>query len=1100
MNNNHHPLSGHIDLKILAISLGVLLIALLAVILLPKINKQTHQPSIWQTYASRLSPIVAVFNTTIEGTKAAVRIDETSGQVGFGSNNYRGEKLQLFTKMVGGNFIDPIQADNKIKWLSALPGIDVEVHTFDGNIKEFIHINNKEAVHAFAFELEQKGEIELRDEAGMYITVLDKKTGEELFTLDYPIAIDAQGKKIPYHYRLENLNDKIQMSKTRLILEVHDPKLLLNVKYPLVLDPPLTVREYDEMLIKIGQNGNEPGNAKDGDIVEVKPAGWPWGDLEYRDYVIVRVKKMTEEERLNFNKRFESITNQERFQAMENKESPLQSQTKHLDGAYLYGLDYVSLINDERVKIIKKNDDGTEEETIKDGLVEMIRDRAKVNPVIDATELDLNEIIKEKVFAQLYREIKDGRTKLALNELPGDESVLPSHARLAKRLEDKKSWLAQAWDKLVKPARAATNTYTVGTNSRNYSTLQAWEDARDAGTDIEKGECYNDSTFTAGVTIDGTTGDADSYMWLTVASGNRHNGTAGTGVKVDPTTVPVDVIYVRDDYTKVEWLEITGFTESSSASSGVHVNYAGNTIIAHNLIHDNAYWGRIIGVFVHECYANNLVYNNIIYCGNEDTAGYAGIEFYWNDDNQTAYNNTIVYQDNYGAGIFLLYSDNVLAKNNVVKSYPTYDFYADTGASFDGNSNYNASADTTSPGLNSQDNIVIANVFTNTTVGSENLHLKAGASVINAGDDLSGTFTTDIDGETRPTGANTWDIGADEIVTADSISWWNSAWSKRKAISIEETSGGDLTNYPVKLTVSYDNDMINIFTDLRFTNDSDTPLDYWIETVATSTSATVWVEIDSLPASATTIIYMYYGNPNAPSGESGDNTFTLFDDFESYNVGDSPSASKFTTTGTNGTNFVNIQTDPDNNTNKVLKITEPSDGIYTGFTSAHYTAGYYAIHMKMRFSATVVYWGTFNAADAWQITCTNGASGVNRMRYYTDSPAQYNDYSPSAGDTSLDTWYDIEHRMTSSTYHMYRDGVDYTGAYRATSPDTSDSFLSQPANNQTNNVYYDDIYVRKYVANEPTSTFGTEEISPINYKTRFRSGTIKFKSGNIKIK
>lgn len=36
----------------------------------------------------------------------------------------------------------------------------------------------------------------------------------------------------------------------------------------------------------------------------------------------------------------------------------------------------------------------------------------------------------------------------------------------------------------------------------------------------------------------------------------------------------------------------------------------------------------------------------------------------------------------------------------------------------------------------------------------------------NQGTDLSATFTKDIDGETRPTGAGTWDIGADEYVAA----------------------------------------------------------------------------------------------------------------------------------------------------------------------------------------------------------------------------------------------------------------------------------------------------------------------------------------------
>lgn len=716
---------------------------------------------VWQEVKSNYSPIVAVFDQMVAGAKAALEIDPNTGEVGFGSNNYQGEKLQLFTKMVGGNFSKPRQEDNKVKWLGVLSGVDVEVHTFDGKIKEFIHINNREAAHSFTFELEQKGEIELRDEAGMYITAINKKTGEELFTLDYPIAIDANNKKIPYHYRLENPNDQ---SKIQLILEVHDPKLLENVSYPLILDPPMTVREYDEILVKIGQNGDGPGNAKDGDITDVKPMSWPWGDLEYRDYVIVRVPKMTQEERLKFDERFVSISDQKRAQAVKDNEPPAQSQTKHLDGAYQYGLDYVSLIANERVRIYERDKDGLEQEIGKDGLVEIIRNRAKDNPIIDATALNLNEIIKQKEFVLMYDKIKKGESQLALGELPGDESVLPSATRLAKRLEEKKSWLAKVWDKIVQPARAATNTYTIGTTGRNYSTIQAWEDARDAGTDIEKGECYNDSAFTAGVIIDGTTGDADSYMWLTVASGNRHSGTAATGVKIDMGGTGT-VITTGDDYTIVEWLEITDFGSSYGHSEGVLIN-AGNNIIRNNIIHDEVSDNRGLAIYVRA--SANTIYNNIIYGG--DVSGsfnYGGIYFTYCYG--SVYNNTIY--EITGGGIVVEGGYTLGVKNNIV-SNANDDYLAASGGSFgtDSTSDYNIASDTTAPGSHSIQNATdYANYYTSVTNDAENLHVKDVSAVqYNAGVDLSSVFTTDVDGQTRPTGAGTWDIGADEIVVAGS--------------------------------------------------------------------------------------------------------------------------------------------------------------------------------------------------------------------------------------------------------------------------------------------------------------------------------------------
>lgn len=64
---------------------------------------------------------------------------------------------------------------------------------------------------------------------------------------------------------------------------------------------------------------------------------------------------------------------------------------------------------------------------------------------------------------------------------------------------------------------------SIGTTGRDYSTLQAWEDACPANlvTDdkIWKGECYNDSPFTAGLVISGQTTDSTRYVWLTCAAG-----------------------------------------------------------------------------------------------------------------------------------------------------------------------------------------------------------------------------------------------------------------------------------------------------------------------------------------------------------------------------------------------------------------------------------------------------------------------------------------------------------------------------------------------------------------------------------------------------
>ena len=58
-------------------------------------------------------------------------------------------------------------------------------------------------------------------------------------------------------------------------------------------------------------------------------------------------------------------------------------------------------------------------------------------------------------------------------------------------------------------------------------------------------------------------------------------------------------------------------------------------------------------------------------------------------------------------------------------------------------------------------------------VGPVNLHLRGGADAIDAGTDLSGSFTDDIDGQARPQGAD-WDMGADESGFSGATTYYRS--------------------------------------------------------------------------------------------------------------------------------------------------------------------------------------------------------------------------------------------------------------------------------------------------------------------------------------
>jgi hypothetical protein len=126
---------------------------------------------------------------------------------------------------------------------------------------------------------------------------------------------------------------------------------------------------------------------------------------------------------------------------------------------------------------------------------------------------------------------------------------------------------------------------------------------------------------------------------------------------------------------------------------------------------------------------------------------------------------------------------------------------------------------------------------------------------------------------------------------------WLSGFLYRKPITINNTQNTNtLTNYQVPINITYVSGKMNAdFSDLRFTNATDFLLPYWIESKVNSQWAYVWVKVDTIPASSTKTIYVYYGNPSATSLSNGDNTFDFFDDF----LGTALNTSKWTVyTGT----------------------------------------------------------------------------------------------------------------------------------------------------------------------------------------------------------
>ncbi len=110
-------------------------------------------------------------------------------------------------------------------------------------------------------------------------------------------------------------------------------------------------------------------------------------------------------------------------------------------------------------------------------------------------------------------------------------------------------------------------------------------------------------------------------------------------------------------------------------------------------------------------------------------------------------------------------------------------------------------------------------------------------------------------------------------------SWWDEDWVYRARVFIDNQYNNEiLTEFPIPIQVPYRPGMRPDFSDIRFTDVYGSfPLPYWIEEYERTSGATIWVRVPEIPAAAN--IYIYYGNPDAPSESDLDAYVELYEPF-----------------------------------------------------------------------------------------------------------------------------------------------------------------------------------------------------------------------------
>lgn len=316
-----------------------------------------------------------------------------------------------------------------------------------------------------------------------------------------------------------------------------------------------------------------------------------------------------------------------------------------------------------------------------------------------------------------------------------------------------------------------TVTKTIGTGgSRDYSTLQSWEDALPANlvTDgnAQVGECYNDGEFTsaaAQLTISGQTTDATNFITLKTASGqsfkdhankltNRLIYNQSNGVGIRSTNGYITAVTVITGRTVLQGLQINA---SASTSMGLTLGGSNQKVeqcIIHGGTGSNA-----------NCSGTNTL-NNVLFVNNAAAGGNnAGIRMQTGTFNLK--NVTSVRYSNLAAGIRSFRGDYATVNMQNCSGFGFSAFHQSVSSSFSGNNNCSDQA--ISFGTSNQASKTYSDQFEqpSNSGGVPDYRTKSGSDQIDNGDDESGTFTVDIVGVTRPIGS-AWDIGVWELASS----------------------------------------------------------------------------------------------------------------------------------------------------------------------------------------------------------------------------------------------------------------------------------------------------------------------------------------------
>jgi len=307
--------------------------------------------------------------------------------------------------------------------------------------------------------------------------------------------------------------------------------------------------------------------------------------------------------------------------------------------------------------------------------------------------------------------------------------------------------------------------------------------------------------------------------------------------------------------------------------------------------------------------------------------------------------------------------------------------------------------------------------------------------------------------------------------------WWNiTSYTRKQQINVTEGSGSTLTDYAIRLNVTYDNNMESSFDDLRFLNASETGmLDYWIQQKTDGVEAIVWVEVDTIPASTQTEIYMYYAAiTDVDSLSNITATFPMGDDFNALDTGVWTAVNTGTGQQTFSDGILNTSCDADIGGNQAALRTNTQYG-YNYSIMARINPGGSETFEFLSFGSCVALPGE---GDRGCYRSQNQGQAVIKK----DNTILYQNNANAGSESQLDTMTPIDdwavyevRRMSNQTWTLVNNGDDESGVLATNLPTIDLYGIIGVASGNNIDSQFDWAVIRQFNFPEPTYTYDTEE-------------------------